>query len=156
MSISFYCLSLLLLLNLVRANPVSDLQVSLPAICSQMLWIRWVNWFIIVMVYFIIRMLFPSEFEATFRRGEQRRTISFLWGDGGRGKRWKHIQVSVWFSRAPMGLFRLRQFSSCSEGKRPRPSLQRPDEDLKALVEQIQEGRAEELLRSPAGEDRLL
>lgn len=100
----------------------------------------------------------PPEFKAASRRGDQRRAVLLLRGDGGGGERWKHSQVGVRSSRAaPVGLLRPQQLGTAGgQRQRPSASLQRSDEDLQALVEPVQEGRAEELLRCPPGEDRFL
>lgn len=99
--------------------------------------------------------IFPTESEAAFRGGDQHRALLLLGGDGGGGERGR--QVGIWNSRgAPVGLLRPQQLGSGGQRKHPIASLQRAHEDLQAFVEPAQEGRAEELLRCPAREDRFL
>lgn len=99
---------------------------------------------------------FTSDFEAASSRREHCATL--LGGGDGRGKeRWRLREIAVNGLRgAPLGLLRAQQLGACGEKKHPGASPQRPREDLQALVEPLQEGRDEKLLRGPVGQDRLL
>lgn len=90
--------------------------------------------------------VFSAEFEADAGRGDEHGAVPLVGGDEGEGR----------IRRAALGLLRPRQLGSGHQRKRPGASLQGPHEDLEALLEPLQEGRTEELLRGPAGEDRLL
>lgn len=99
-------------------------------------------------------LLFSSpEFEPTSTRWDPQRAVLRLRREGAAGEGCRHRQD---VGGAAVGLLRPQQLGTGGERKHPGASLQRPREDLKALVEPEQEGQDEELLRGSAGEDRLL
>lgn len=149
-NISLCCLSLLLLLNFVGAKPVSELQVSLPVHVDR--------WWFDGAGRVTESLLVPAESEAAPGGGDQRCALLLLGGGGGGGRRrWKHGEVGVRSSgAAAVGPVRPQQLGTGGERKRPCASLQGPFKNLQALMEPAQEGGAEELLRGPVREDRLL
>lgn len=99
--------------------------------------------------------VFSTEFKADAGGGDERGAVPLIGGDEGEG--WIRRQVGVrGCGAAALGFLRPRELGSGHQRKCPCASLQGSHEDLKALLESLQEGWTEELLRGPAREDRLL
>lgn len=89
--------------------------------------------------------------------GEYKHDAVLLEGERGRGNRWKQRQVCVQSSTAAyVGLLRHHQVGAGNERKGLPKTLQWSREGFQALVESVQERRAEELLWCPDRKDRFL
>lgn len=97
-----------------------------------------------------------SEFEAAAGGRDERCTSLLRGGDAGGGERRRPRVPAAQRSRDPLGRLRSQELGAAGERTHPGSSPQGPGENLQTLLESLQEGQTEELLRGPAGPDRIL